>query len=130
MKFLKKLFNKEENRENDIKQIPPIPAWQEIVEIMFDKQLGCMCDELVRVIYSKDRSQRYVVVKNEKGIYTYFLEQICPFDEDEWEYIYENESTLPAMWAICPYGRGGGLFANEQEVMRDLQATAEYKKFF
>ena len=74
MKWLKGLFNK--NRKLDIKPIPPTPSWDTIVELLYDKNLDSFCDEVINVLYSKDNAMRYVVLKDEKGIFTYQLEAI------------------------------------------------------
>ncbi len=37
-------------------EIPPSPSWETVVEMMYDKHLDAFSDEVVKVIYSKDRS--------------------------------------------------------------------------
>ena len=64
MKWLKKLFNK--NRQLEIEPVPPMPSWDKIVELLYDKNLDSFCDEVINVLYSKDNSMRYVVLKDEK----------------------------------------------------------------
>ena len=128
MKCLKKLFNK--NRQLEIEPVPPMPSWDIIVELLYDKNLDSFCDEVINVLYSKDNSMRYVVLKDEKDIFTYQLEAIYQFDEDEWKYICSNDDALPAMWepylGIC----GSSLFANEEDLMKDLKSQPEYKQYF
>ena len=128
MKCLKRLFNK--NRELDVKPIPPMPSWDKIVELLFDKNLDSFCDEVINVFYSKDKSMRYVVLKDEKGILTYHLEEIYQFDEDEWKYICDNEDALPAMWESRLGSCGSSRFANEEDLMNDLESQPEYKQYF
>lgn len=79
------------------KDIPPMPSWDAIVEMMRDKHLDAFADEVVEVFYSKDSSMRYVVLKDEKGFFTYQLEAIYQYDEDEWQYICSHDNALPAM---------------------------------
>jgi hypothetical protein len=74
MKWLKKLFKK--NRQLKIEPVPPMPSWDTIVELLYDKNLDSFCDEVINVLYSKDNSRRYVVLKDEKDIFTYQLEAI------------------------------------------------------
>ena len=128
MKWLKKLFKK--NRQFKIEPVPPMPSWDTIVELLYDKNLDSFCDEVINVLYSKDNSMRYVVLKDEKDIFTYQLEAIYQFDEDEWKYICSNDEALPAMWepylGIC----GISLFANEEDLMKDLKSQPEYKQYF
>ena len=64
MNFLTKLFKKK-----PVVEIPPRPSWETVVEMMYDKHLDAFSDEVVKVIYSKDRSMRYVVLKDEKGFF-------------------------------------------------------------
>ena len=61
MNFFTKLFKKKA-----VVEIPPMPSWETVVEMMYDKHLDAFSDEVVKVIYSKDRSMRYVVLKDEK----------------------------------------------------------------
>ena len=84
MKWLKKLFNK--NRQLKIEPVPPMPSWDKIVELLYNKNLDSFCDEVINVLYSKDNSMRYVVLKDEKDIFTYQLEAIYQFDEDVWNF--------------------------------------------
>ena len=93
MNFLTKLFKKKV-----VVEIPPMPSWETVVEMMYDKHLDAFSDEVVKVIYSKDRSMRYVVLKDEKDFFTYQLEAIYQYDEDEWKYICSYDNSLPAMW--------------------------------
>ena len=62
MNFFTKLFTKKA-----VVEIPPMPSWETVVEMMYDKYLDTFSDEDVKVVYSKDRSMRYVVLKDEKG---------------------------------------------------------------
>ena len=128
MKWLKKLFNK--NRQLEIEPVPPMPSWDKIVELLYDKNLDSFCDEVINVLYSKDNSMRYVVLKDEKDIFTYQLEAIYQFDEDEWKYICSNDDALPAMWEPYLGSCGSSLFANEEDLMKDLKSQPEYKQYF
>ena len=106
-----------------------MPPWDAIVEIMNGKQLG-FADEVLNVVYSKDRTVRYVVLKDARGLLCYLFESICPFDEEEWKYTYVDGTTLPAMW--MPLGGTGGhsLFETEEELLREIIAEPEYKLYF
>ena len=50
MNFFTKLFKKKLKEET-----PPMPSWETVVEMMYDKHLDAFSDEIVKVIYSKDR---------------------------------------------------------------------------
>ena len=73
-------------------------SWEAIIELMYDKHLDAFTNEVIEVIYSKDRSMRYAVLKENNGLLTYQLEAIYQFDEDEWRYICSSDNVLPAMW--------------------------------
>lgn len=124
MKFFKRLFQKEKPKE-----VPVMPPWPEIVEMMQDKYLDAFVDEVVSVVYSIDKTMRYVVLKDERGLFTYQLEAIYQFDEDEWKYICSHNDALPAMWE--PFRNvGRSLFENEEELLKEMKEEPEYKHYF
>lgn len=122
---IKSLFQKKRRPE-----IPPIPSWEEIVVMMHDKQLNVFLDEVVQVIYSKDKTMRYVVLKNKNGFFTFQLQTLYQFDEDEWRYIYSNDHTLPAMWEPFHGSACKSIFANADGLLKEMQTEPEYKRYF
>lgn len=125
MNFFKRLFQK-----GKPKGIPPIPPWSEIVKTMYDKSLDAFADEVVRVVYSADKTMRYVILKDEKGLFTYQLEAIYQFDEDEWKYIFSDNNALPAMWEPFRGVVGKSFFENEEELQKEMKEEPEYKRYF
>ena len=125
MNFFKRLFQNEKPKE-----FPPMPPWAEIVKMMYDKSLDAFVDEVVRVVYSADNTMRYVVLKDEKGLFTYQLEAIYQFDEDEWKYICSNNVALPAMWEPFSGIVGKSFFENEEELLKEMKEEPEYKQYF
>ena len=125
MSFLTKLFKKNAKEET-----PPMPSWETVVEMMYDKHLDAFSDEVVKVIYSKDRSMRYVVLKDEKDFFTYQLEAIYQYDEDEWKYICSQDNALPAMWEPFRGIVGISVFENMDELIKELKEEPEYKSYF
>ena len=125
MNFFTKQFKKKLKEET-----PPMPSWETVVEMMYDKHLDAFSDEIVKVIYSKDRSMRYVVLKDEKGLFTYQLEAIYQYDEDEWKYICSHDNALPAMWEPFRGIVGKSFFENMDELLKELNAEPEYKSYF
>lgn len=124
MKFFKRLFQKEKPKE-----VPVMPPWPEIVEMMHDKYLDAFADEVVSVVYSIDKTMRYVVLKDERGLFTYQLEAIYQFDENEWKYICSHNDALPAMWE--PFiNVGRSLFEDEEELLKEMKEEPEYKQYF
>lgn len=127
MGLFKKLFCKKQKEEKVIK---PMPPWEEIVEIMYGKNIDCFIDEVVDVFYSEDRTKRFIILKRQDGLYSYTYETIYQFDEEEWVYVYENEKTLPAMWQT-PTGEGNSsLFDNKEHVLKEINSSAYYKTYF
>ena len=60
-------------RKNAIEDIPPLPSWETLIEMMHDKNLDAFADEVIEVVYSIDKSMRYVILKNDKGFFTYTM---------------------------------------------------------
>lgn len=109
--------------------IPPLPSKGKIVEMMYNRQLDIYLDEVIRVIYSTDKTKRYVILRDEKGLYTYQLEAIYQFDKEEWKYVFSEKSDLPAMWE--PHNSlGSSMFSNEQDLLREMMLEPEYKMYF
>ena len=119
------LFRKKPNRD-----IPPMPSWESIVEMMRDKHLDAFTDEVVDVIYSKDSSMRYIILRKENGLFTYQLETIYQYDEDVWQYICSYDNALPAMWVPFSGIVGKSIFENKNELLKELKAEPEYKRYF
>lgn len=117
-------------RKKPQRKTPSIPEWKEIVEIMYDKHLDAFADEVVKVVYSKEKTMRYVVLKDEKGFFTYQLEAIYQYDKDEWEYIFSSNNALPAMWELFRGITGKSVFSNEKELLKEMKAEPEYKQYF
>ena len=108
-----------------------MPPWEEIVEMMYDKCLGVFTAEVVRVVYSIDKTMRYVVLRYEQGLYTYQLEAIYKLDEDEWRYaLSHNDDALPALWESLGCAVGKSLFDSEEELLKEMKEEPEYKKYF
>ena len=125
MNFFAKLFKKKQ-----ISEIPPMTSREIVVERMYNKHLDAFSDEVVKVIYSKNRSMRYVVLKDEKGFFTYKLEAIYQYDENEWKYICSHDNALPAMWEPFRGIVGKSVFENMDELLKELKTEPEYKSYF
>ena len=117
-------------RRKTIQTLPPMPSWETVVEIMYDKHLDAFSNEVINVIYSKDRSMRYVILKDEKGLFTYQLEAIYQYDEDEWKYICSHDDALPAMWEPFRGIVGRSVFNNTDALLKEMKAEPDYKKYF
>ena len=126
MNYIEMQENK--NLEVSDKSVSARPDWETIVRIMKDKSLDCFDDEIINVIYSKDNTMRYVILKNKDAILTYHLENLYPYDDEDWKYISAVEGTLPAMWET--QSDWCSRFAREDDLMRALVNEPEYKQFF
>ena len=107
--------------------VPPMPEWNEIVEMLYDKNLDFLDSTVEKVIYSKDKSKRYVVLKSDKGFFTYRLEKIYQFDEEEWSYRCSFDLT-PAFWQDVDNG-SKSFFSTLEDALKELKQEAEYKFF-
>ncbi len=125
MKIFDKFFKKE--TENNISSMP---SWETIVEIMYDKYLDAFADEVIDVIYSNDKSMRYVILKDDKNLFTFQLEAIYQFDESEWKYICSDDNTLPAIWEPFKGVIGKSIFENVDELFKAIKDEPEYKRYF
>lgn len=124
MKFFDRIFRKKVKRE-----IPQMPSWETIVDMMYDQNLDAFADEVVEVIYSKDRSMRYVILHDERGFFTYQLEAIYQYDDEEWGYIC-SDSALPASWEPFNGNIGISIFASRDEMKEEMKEEVEYKTYF
>lgn len=98
--------------------------------MMYDKDLDTFLKEAVKVIYSKERSMRYIVLRDENGLLTYLLEAICQYDGDEWKYIYAHDEVLPAKWVPFKSIIGKSFFENIDGLLIELKSEPEYKIYF
>lgn len=119
MKNLFRKFRKEK------RVVSKMPEWNEIVQMLYDKNLDCFDDEVVRVIYSKDKAMRYIVLKSDKGFFNYRLEKIYQFDEEEWSYRCSFDLT-PAFWQDVDNG-SKSIFSTLEDALKELEQEAEYK---
>ena len=117
-------------RKNAIEDIPPLPSWETLIEMMHDKNLDAFADEVIEVVYSIDKSMRYVILKNDKGFFTYQLEAIYQYDEDDWKYICLHDNALPAMWEPFRGIEGKSLFDDINELKKELAVEPEYIRSF
>lgn len=55
-------------------------SWEEIVPMMYDKGLDSRSDEIVRVVYNPEHSERFIIMKSEHGYYKYVYETLTEYD--------------------------------------------------
>ena len=124
--FLSKLFRR--NPAQD--PLPPIPQWEEIVSMMFDKGLDFFRDEIAEVIYNTDRTKRFVILKSSNGYYKYAYEEIYAFDEEEWMYVGRQPDALPAIWMEPISWQGTSLYFKFDDALKEIRVSPEYKAYF
>lgn len=127
-KWSASLFPKKKAEETV--EVPPMPAWETIVEMMYDRDLDKFGSEVMRVIYAADRSIRFVILKTGEGCLTYRLEKIYTFSAEEWQYVGRHASALPAMWEEVRGGRGKSVFSCQADLLGELTAEPAYKLYF
>ena len=105
-------------------------TWDEIVELMYGKELNYTNCQIVDVLYSVDKAQRYVITKDDKGYLTYGLEKIELDDEDTLIYFPPSDEP-PAYWTIdYQASRARSVFDDINNLMRELKTQPEYKTYF
>lgn len=132
MNVLKKLLCKKSKTEIPTKptEARPRPSLEAVAEMMYDQYLDAFSDEVVSVIYSKDKTMRYVILKSDRGYYSYQLEGIYQYDEYEWQFISSNDKCLPALWEPLEGKLGSSFFGSIEELMPEIENEPEYKQYF
>lgn len=126
MEWLKKLFGKAKSKT----EIPPMPSWEEIIEIMYDKSLEFSNGvSIIRVIYSNDKDKRYILFKSDRGFYKYIYQEIRGFTDYEWPYLANLDE--PAFWQEVRSGAFEvSIFGTEEEAMKTLVSEPNYLAYF
>ena len=126
MKWLKSIFKKKKV------DIAPMPPYDEIVKSLYDKELNYLDSiKIGQVLYSKDKSKRFVVLKSNKGFFKYTYEEVCVYDELDWTSYYAYiENIQPGWWEPKDRSFAYSFFGTEQEAFEALKRETEYKQFF
>ena len=109
-----------------------MPPYDEIVKSLYDKEL-VYSDELkiCKVIYNKDNSKRFVILKSKKGFFKYTYEEIYVIDELDWvSHFAYIENIKPGWWEPKDRSFAYSFFGTEQETLEALKRETEYKQFF
>lgn len=103
--ILKNLFNiKDKNYYSPLQyeieyEKKSLPPWDEIIEMCYDKQLGGYDDAIEKVIYSKSKDFRAIILRTSTNIYTVSYEKLYPWDEeDKYEMSEYWSGGLPGYW--------------------------------
>ena len=126
MKWLKSIFKKKKV------DIAPMPPYDEIVKSLYDKELNYPDSiKICQVIYSKDKSKRFVVLKSNKGFFKYTYEEVCVFDELDWtSHFCYIENIKPGWWESKNSSFAYSFFGTEKEAMIALKSESIFKQYF
>lgn len=105
------------------KTIPPL---EEIVETLYNKQLSFTDEKIVKVIYSSDKTKRFIILKSTNGFYKYTYEEICVLDEDEWKYCCNDANAYPAFWETRDKSSAYSFFGTENEAFLSMKQESAY----
>lgn len=111
--------------------VPPIPPFSEIIEMMYDKSLSFSEDlQVIKVIYNEEKTKRFILLKSVNGYFKYTYEELCVFDDEEWVYICNQENAVPAWWKPMDRSFAYSFFGTEEEAVKTLMQEREYKQYF
>ena len=106
-----------------------MPSWEEIVSHMQGQELSFFADTIVRVIPSKDRAQRIILLQSNHGFYKIVFEEIRVWDEEKWNCCGDS-SRYPAWWepVDAPFSRS--IYGTQEEAIHGVMESHEYKAYF
>ncbi|MBQ3128623.1 MAG: hypothetical protein IJC13_06260 [Clostridia bacterium] len=104
-------------------------SWEKAVEMLYDKQLDTF-SQLIKVIYSKDKSMRYVVFKDDRGLLSYELEAIYPYDDNANKTVRMCGDEVSAYWTTYEVRKGNSFFDNQKELLAQIESEHEFKQYF
>ena len=108
--------------------IPPMPKWDELVEMLYDQELDISDSTVEKVIYSKDKSKRYLILKDYNGIFTYRLEGICQFTEEDWSHC-RSFDVIPGYWTEAGNSHTS-IFSSLEDALKGITQEPDYIQFF
>lgn len=105
-------------------------SWEDAVALLYDKQLDFVAT-VIKVIYSKDKSMRYVVLKDDRGLFSYELQAIYPYEEENKDkFVNLRDNEVSAQWKAFEGRRGKSLFETEEELLTQIENEPEFNKYF
>ena len=117
-------------KKKQTREIPSRPCWDEIISIMYNKQLNGFDAKVIEVLYSSDKTRRFVLLKDNNGVFRYCFEELHPFSEEEWMYVSRSGAILPAIWETPSSWQGTSLYATLEDMRKELELSPEYKLYF
>ena len=108
-----------------------MPSWDEIVMHMQGKELSFFADTIVRVIDSKDYAKRVIILQSDYGYYKTVYEEICVWDEDEWNYCCNDPDRYPAYWEPVDSSiNTKSFYGTEEDAIKAITESHEYEMYF
>ena len=99
---------------------------EEITEALYDKELSFTDYEIVKVIYSSDKTKRFIILKSSNGFYKYTYEEICFLDEKEFRNLCNDYIEYPAFWETRDKSSAYSFFGTENEAFLSMKQESEY----
>lgn len=99
---------------------------EEITEALYDKELSFTDYEIVKVIYSSDKTKRFIILKSSNGFYKYTYEEICFLDEKEFRNLCNDYIEYPAFWETRDKSSAASFFGTENEAFLSMKQESEY----
>ena len=100
-----------------------VPAIEKIADYLYDKQLSFTDYEDVKVIYSSDKTKRFIILKSSNGFYKYTYEEISVCE-------YDTGGEYPAFWETKDKFCAQSFFGTEDEAFLSMKQESEYIKYF
>lgn len=111
-------------------ELPPLPTLTEAASVMSDRGLDFSPDEVIDVLYSGDRTKRFVILKASYGCFKYVYEELRLFDRDELAYFSDQPDAVPGYWALSGCFGGASFYADSESVLNEIRRTPEYRAYF
>ncbi len=111
------------------KETAPCSPWEQTVQSMRDQELDSF-DGVQEALYSKDGSQRFVILCGSDGRYRYEYQELTPYGPEELEFFAQMGKTSRAYWSIdCTKSDCPG-WPTQEDAKRELQREKAYQKYF
>lgn len=103
-------------------------SMSEIAERMYNKSLDRFTGKVLKVIYSENKTERYVILKNENGIVHFVFEKIELYDEETLNYFEGSPDALPAYWNGFDTPRS--FYGTLEDALNNLKFEPKYRQYF
>ena len=73
--------------------------------------------EIIDIIYNKDKSKRFIILKENENMYSYKIQFLMKIDGE-------------TIWSSPCCSMSHSIFIDYQDAINDLKLTEEYEKYF